>query len=315
MAYEYPRRLLTYYQLEFVMSMKTLLTKGFKKDDSLEFQRPPVEDTVDVTEQHRASLRDMDDLDDEVAALEAQVQREAKKDPQVAAANAAEELRTFPMSRLASKLIDEAMVNVSNNTGANLPDEDARFKAAAQAALVKAAGCNLTDTVLFLSDAVEPTSIGNAVYSFCFQVMKACMFIGNMQYRRALDPSGEYDLEKYVDYREDQRTAPYGLGKDMPDEFDHGLEAFQQIERALQDIRDYLQLLSESFGWDPDQPMPFIFTSDDDGITFKGVHDVGAALDITQVKSAASRAKRNQRQGDAMLRAAAAARASLLARK
>lgn len=283
------------------------LSLGFKKSD--EFQRPVVEDTVDISDK----LAALDTLNNEVETLAKVVNSE----PEAASIVAAEELAQFPLTKLARKLLDQAMDNVSKSTGSGMTDDIARDKIQSQAALVSACGNDLTTTVQYLSEALEedPLSIANSVYSICFSVMKAVVFIGNMQYRRSLDPRGDYDLDKYVDYREEERDPPYGLGRDTPDEFDCKMDAWSQIETAVDDLRHYLQLLTEAFGWDPERPMPFLNTTDDDGVTFTPIHDVITAFDITQVKSQASRAKRAAKQSAAMLNAAKRARAALGLRK
>lgn len=287
--------------------MKNILGLGFKKD--VNFQRPPVEDTQDISDK----LAALDELDNEVETLAKVVNSE----PEAASIVAAEELAQFPLTKLARKLLDQAMDNVSKSTGSGMTDDIARDKIQSQAALVSACGNDLTTTVQYLSEALEedPLSIANSVYSICFSVMKAVVFIGNMQYRRALDPRGDYDLDKYVDYREEERDPPYGLGRDTPDEFDCKMDAWSQIETAVDDLRHYLQLLTEAFGWDAERPMPFLNTTDDDGVTFTPIHDVVTAFDITQVKSQASRAKRAAKQSAAMLVAARRARAALGLRK
>lgn len=283
------------------------LTLGFKRSE--EFQRPPIEDTQDISDK-LAALEQLDRLEESLAKV-------LGTDPEAAMVAAAEDLKTFPLTRLARKLLDQAMDNVSKSTGSGMTDDIARDKIQSQAALVSACGNDLTTTVQYLSEALEddPLSIANSVYSICFSVMKAVVFIGNMQYRRSLDPRGDYDLEKYVDYREEEREAPYGLGRDVPDEFDCKMDAWSQIETAVDDLRAYLQLLTEAFGWDPERPMPFLNTTDDDGVTFTPIHDVITAFDITQVKSQASRAKRAAKQSAAMLNAAKRARAALGLRK
>ena len=271
-------------------------------------------DTTDITEQKHAA----DAMSEELAKLEGEV---AKPAPQTAA----QKLGEFRLTHLAKALLDKACVNVSENTGSGLEDPVARDTAGTIAGIFADCGHDLSKVIDFTMEAMgeDAQAALTFIYKECYSVQKALNFIGNMAYRRALDPKQDFDLEQFVDYREDEREAPYGLeplgtwdderGADHagPSREDHEL-----IFEALEDLHVYLQLITEAYGWEAvdisgrDNSMPYMYVMEPDE-TFRRIYGLEECLDIMEVKYKESRAKRAAKQLEGLQKIQKAAREAL----
>ena len=277
----------------------------------------------------------------ETAAYVKQLESDAarKEDP---AGWAAEQLSNYVLSPGAQSLLDRAIDNVARNTGVGLNDEDAKADARMRGEILTAAGNNLGVAIAALSSEADGDEAASIVHSLCFNVLKSAVFIGNLDYRRFLDPAQDNDLHLYMreyDARKgedgrDPRTDPAFETDNRQDhsplEGDTGFETGAEYQLAslrtlygdihaeedvvaasLQDLRFHFQLLTESFGWPVDRPMPFANVMEPDG-TFTPITDAGMALDATELRRQASRAKKRARQGALVNAAAARAREMLL---
>lgn len=280
-------------------------------------------------------------ISDETAAYVKQLESDAARveDP---AGWAAEQLSNYVLSPGAQSLLDRAIDNVARNTGVGLNDEDAKADARMRGEILTAAGNDLGVAIAALSSEAEGDEAASIVYSLCFNVLKSAVFIGNLDYRRFLDPAQDNDLHLYMreyDARKgedgrDPRTDPAFETDNRQDhsplEGDTGFETGAEYQLAslrtlygdihaeedvvaasLQDLRYHFQLLTESFGWPVDRPMPFANVMEPDG-TFTPITDAGMALDATELRRQASRAKKRARQGALVNAAAARAREMLL---
>ncbi len=280
-------------------------------------------------------------ISDETEAYVKQLESDAarKEDP---AGWAAEQLSNYVLSPGAQSLLDRAIDNVARNTGVGLNDEDAKADARMRGEILTAAGNDLGVAIAALSSEAEGDEAASIVYSLCFNVLKSAVFIGNLDYRRFLDPAQDNDLHLYMreyDARKgedgrDPRTDPAFETDNRQDhsplEGDTGFETGAEYQLAslrtlygdihaeedvvaasLQDLRYHFQLLTESFGWPVDRPMPFANVMEPDG-TFTPITDAGRALDATELRRQASRAKKRARQGALVNAAAARAREMLL---
>lgn len=279
-----------------------------------------------------------DDMQDEIALLEAIT----NADPSCAAA---EQYAAFRLTPGAQSLLDRALDNMATNTGANLPTELADLKKAthARAELVDASGNDLTvmiDAIVLSTE--DPKRIAPAIHSLCFNVLKSATFFANLDYRRYLDPRGDFDLTTYTgvsahgengdaertaldfarDAREEEPSAPYGLDTIVDRELQHWQQLYgadcrfedEIIPAALKDLRIFLTLAVEAFGWDFNGlPMPFAFIREKDE-TYTPVTDVYEALDVQEIKRKESQARRNAEQAVQMLSAAEKARAIVASR-
>jgi hypothetical protein len=215
----------------------------------------------------------------------------------------------FELSALTKALLDASCENVANSNGNGLTDESARKEAKAKADLMSACNNDLRTALVLITETNAYEDAPSLCYSICFAVQKASNFVANLWLRRAVDPSDGEGLAAH-DYRE-RREPPYGLGGDAPE----GVEAQKQDYNAVLEAHDtlhiYLQLLTEAFGWDPENPMPFMFQQRKDG-NFEPIHNGVHALDITQVKAQVARAKRQERRSTGLAAALKGARDQLL---
>lgn len=285
------------------------------------------EDTVDITEQQKAA----DKLSAELKALEEEV---AKAVPETAA----EKLGDFRLTHLAKALLDKACVNVAENVGAGLEDPVAKDTAATIAGIFTDCDYDLSKVIDFTLEAMQddPVAALTFIYKECYSVQKALNFIGNMAYRRALDPKQDFDLEQFVDYREEERSAPFGLDpigtwdderradhedgiiRDaaLGDEHARPKDDHELILDALEDLHIYLQLITEAYGWEPvntagaDNTMPYAYVMEKDE-SFRKIHSLEECLDIMEVKYKESRAKRAAKQLEGLRKIQQAARAAL----
>lgn len=268
------------------------------------------------------------ELDEDLSAPTAEIKdaignpehKAPKHDPVAQAEAASKKLEQFTLSPLASALLDRAMVNVSENTGRGIEDELARDQVNVLASIVKASGDSLTQAIEVIVETIEGDA-GTYVYKLCYAVQKALNFIGNMTYRRALDPKADFDLEMFIDQREDHREPPCGLG---PDEQEVAFDAegnrifnvaggeevktdYEQIIDALETLHVYLQILTESFGWDADRPMPYMALFDEQTQTFTHIMECEECLDRMELRFKESKVKRQEKQlaGMKLIQAAA----------
>ena len=256
------------------------------------------DDTVDITEQLAALERQ----DQAARLLEESLADDAKDDPAEAAS---QKLAGFALSPRAKDLLDKAVENAMRNTGSGIEDDSARQKIKQMAELLAATDGDLSAALIAVSESMEVTEVPNAVFSLCFSVQKAAIFLGNLQYRRALDPRDGEGVPAH-DHR-DHRDPPYGLGPDGEDE-----DPVQAVIEAIEEVHLYLQLVTESFGWDPERPMPFVYLAELDG-TFRPITDVEQALDYLEIRRKQAQAKRQVKQAQGFAAAAARAKAALLA--
>ena len=254
---------------------------------------------VDVTDELLQQEADRQAAD----ALEAKLAKEAAESP---AAKAGQELAQFDLSDLAKDYLARAVENASRNTGNGIADQQAKDKIRSTAELLQACDLDLGKTLLVLGETVPVEDLPNVVYSTCFSVMKAVAFLGNLGYRRALDPKDGEGRPAH-DHRDD-REAPYGLG---PEADEHDGLLHEHILQAVDDVRMYLQLLTEMYGWDPLNPMPYAYMQEKDG-TFTPIHGVEQAFDYLEVRRKESQAKRQARQAAVLATAAANAKEVLL---
>jgi hypothetical protein len=227
-------------------------------------------------------------------------------------AKAALELESFSMTPGAKSLLDRAMDNLSRNNGDGIEDPDARIAIKQRAALVDAAGGDLSVVIAALCAACEgsPRDIAPTIYSLCFNILKSAVFIANLDYRRYLDPRADFDLTPYSDLREDDPSAPAGLDTAPDREFEYFRQTYgancEDIEDifacALEDLRLFLQLTSESFGWDPDRPIPFAFIPE--GAGFTAINDPALALDNAEIKRKEGQKRRRERESARLASAA-----------
>lgn len=255
-------------------------------------------DYIDVTDE----LAEQNERREEAERLEKLLEKEAAESP---AAKAGQELAEFDLSDLAKDILARAIENASRNTGNGIVDQQAKDKIRSTAELLQACDLDLGKTLLVLGESVPVTELPNLVYSTCFSVMKAVAFLGNLMYRKALDPK-DGEGRPVADHRDD-REAPYGLGPDGED----GITMYAQILQAVDDLRLYLQLLTEMYGWDPLNPMPFAYMQEKDG-TFTPIHGVEQAFDYLEIRRKEAQAKRQERQAAAISTAAANAKDILL---
>lgn len=289
------------------------------------------------------------DTQSEVNALTADI----KNDPAGAAALQLSELRLSPGAK---SLLDRALDNLSQNDGAGIPDEDARAEIKLRAELVAACGNDFGAIIDALDTVSEnPREKAAMVYSLGYNVLKSAVFYCNLDYRRYLDPKGDFDLwaqyglprskgEDGNDPRDagdrmddrDEDTAPcgldnardrqeawlketYGLDANAPQWewlkaiYGHSMQDEEEVFfSALSDLRLMLQLTAESFGWDPNNPMPFSNVMNKDG-TFEPITDAESALNHSEIKRKESLAKRRAKQASTLSAAAIAGRAALKA--
>src|SRR5690348_12159928 len=147
------------------------------------------EDTTDVTES-LAALEAADRLEAELAA-----------NPPSHTEVATSKLGEFRLSKVALALLDKALVNIAENTGRGLEDPQAKQNALLLGGIIAANEHDLSKAIDCIIAAVPVEQAVGTIYSLCYSVQKALNFIGNMAYRRALDPKGDFDLEAFVDYR------------------------------------------------------------------------------------------------------------------
>lgn len=279
-----------------------------------------------------------DPVADEIAALEA----DAATDPQMEAAAAAEVYDLTPGAR---SLLDRAVDSLSSADGASIEDPDFKLAVRNRSALLSASGGDLAVALSCIVQAMsaDPRAISGTVYSLCYATLKQAVFYCNLDYRRYLDPRGDFDLTSYrhpnigddynpavvqealgldfsADQREERRDAPPGLDSELEREWAYfgavygsTVDSTEDVFAAsLADLRTYLQLLTEAFGWTPDSPMPYANVMRPDG-GFDPITDPMVALDNQELSNKERRKVRQVKQANAMLAAAQIAAARLTA--
>lgn len=289
---------------------------------------------------------------EQIAQAPAQTEA-AEQDVLDSAARAAAELEEYNLTPGAKSLLDRALDNLSQNTGAGLEDADARAEVQMRAELIAAAGNDLSVVIEALVDSAErPQEVGASLYRLSYQIVKSAGFIANMDRQRWLDPRGDFDLyaSSYVthvdtrrgedgndprttddvgspDKREDIPSAPDGLATSVDRSYEWLREVYgSSIEdegdvfaAALSDLRLYLQLTIESFGWNSDPrgqiegELPYVTIMAADG-SFERITDATLALDHHEIKRQEARIKRRERQAKQLTAAQERAKAILAKR-
>lgn len=264
--------------------------------------------TASVAEDEARKDHVHDGIDAEIKALETAID----DDP---AARAALELESFEITPGAKHLLDLALDNMSTNTGEGIDDPQARDSIKLRAALIEAANNDLGVVIEAMVDSCEkPTDVAPTLYSLLYNVVKSAGFYANLDYRRWCDPLQDFDLGAYgkagelddsnsSDPREDDPSAPDGLDHRVDREIAffrslYGAEVVEDgdvILAAWSDLRLFCQLTAESYGWEADSDMPFVFAQETDG-TFTPITDVRTAIDVLEINRKKSRARRAERE-------------------
>lgn len=293
------------------------------------------DDYVDVTEQ----LEEQRMLEAAADKLEALIDAEQAQADAARAAETPDErfvrrikeaqakLGELKLRPMVLQLLEAACQNVAQSNGAGMPDEDARAEIQDRAALFAVCDGDLSAVLRTLADTLDSTSVPGQAYAACYAVQKAANFIGNMKYRAALATDEDRRAEGVMrgdevgqSFDDAHRDAPPGLGADGEEPLDFGnvtehadttLRKDQEVLEAFEELHVYLQLLPEAFGWDADAPMPYLYVANKDG-TFAPVWGAEHALDIMEIRSKESRARRAKRRSEGLRAALAGAKAALL---
>mgnify|MGYP007027769357 FL=1 len=290
----------------------------------------------------------------EAIAANPNVQTDAVTEDQMdSAQRAAAELEEYNLTPGAKNLLDRAMDNLGQNNGGNIEDADARAEVQMRAELISAAGNDLSIVIEALVDsASRPQEVGASLYRLSYQIIKSAGFLANMDRQRWLDPRGDFDLfaSAYTthvdtrrgedgndprdtidvgsaDRREDEPSAPDGLMTSVDRQIEWLRETYgSMVEEeddvfaaSLADLRLFLQLTIESFGWNMDAAnrmdgeLPYVSVMNADG-SFERITDPVVALDHHEIKRQESRIKRRERQAVQMSAAQERAKAILAKR-
>lgn len=84
------------------------------------------------------------------------------------------------------------------------------------------------------------------------------------------------------------------------------------VVQALEDVQMFFDLTCQSFGWDPNKPIPFANIANPDG-SFTPILDATTALDAQEIKRKAAQAKRREKR-TAVMSAAQLAAAAIIER-
>jgi hypothetical protein len=263
-----------------------------------------------------------------------------------AAAKANEELQSFELSPGSRNLLTRAIDNVIGNKGANLTDPTAKLAAESRSMFLEAADGDLAIALDAIAATFDAKNVAAQVFSLLYQLLKAATFIGNLDYRKAMDPTSDFDLHLYapisthgedgkdkydqdfaqflVDRREDRSPLEGQAGH--PTQMEWQFERMQElygrgflvmedaVVAALQDLQLFFQLTVEGFGWDPNRPLPFLFVSegiDKDGKptgNFTPIFSAEEALDTQEIKRQVATKKRAENMAVMRTVAAEAAR-------
>lgn len=279
----------------------SILGLGFKKTTD---KPAALDDTIDITEDLALSAQ-LEELEDIVAD-------DAETDPQGVAAGRLADYRLTPLSLT---LLDKAIVNVAENNGRAITDPQQKDQVLFRGEILANSGHDLSVAIDTIIEAVDTLSAPGLIYNLVFNIQKAVNFVGSVLYRQALDPNQDIDLVQYADYREEdtERAAPYGLGVEHEDinarRYEGQLKC-DVVKDAIDELHIYLQLVTEAFGWDPEQPMPYMFLQNKDG-SFKSVWDLNLMLDIMEIRRQEARAKRDAERSKNLGAALARSRALL----
>lgn len=285
------------------------------------------DDTVDVTES-LAALEMADRLEQllEAEALAAQRPETADERFVRRIKEAQAKLGGLKVRPTTLALLRDACDNVAKSTGIGIEDKDAQRLVQDRAALFSACSCDLDAVVEVMSASIGVMELPGQLYSTCFAVQKAANFVANMKYRKALATDEdrraelvEAGLAVGQSWDTAHREAPCGLepGGEEPLNFDGVREHVDEQElphhdvlRSLEELHVLLQLIPEAHGWDADAPMPFLYVQERDG-KFTPIWGAEHALDIMEVRSKESRARRVKRQSAGLQAALAGARKAL----
>ena len=257
-------------------------------------------------------------------------------------AHAAERLEKLELGHGSWTLIDRALDNIARNTGAGLTDEDARQRAKELAMLVSATDNQLDVLVSAIAQATPVLDRGLAVRNVLYRVLQQCVFYANLDYRQAEGIDAYSDeatvaafFERYVSSQyveealarvvDDQvLSTEDGREKERRDEVmdENGFEAMRDIQlrylsekygvdaasleeavlQALQDVQLLFDLTAQSYGWDPNQPVPYGFVQEKDG-SFTPINDAQTALDAQEIKRVAAQKRRREQRSEQMAKA------------
>lgn len=257
-------------------------------------------------------------------------------------AHAAERLEKLELGHGSWTLIDRALDNIARNTGAGLTDEDARQRAKELAMLVSATDNQLDVLVSAIAQATPVLDRGLAVRNVLYRVLQQCVFYANLDYRQAEGIDAYSDeatvaafFERYVSSQyveealarvvDDQvLSTEDGREKERYDEVmdENGFEAMRDIQlrylsekygvdaasleeavlQALQDVQLMFDLTAQSYGWDPNQPVPYGFVQEKDG-SFTPINDAMTALDAQEIKRVAAQKRRREQRSEQMAKA------------
>lgn len=278
----------------------------------------------------------------EAAPVEQETASDEPRTEEEQMAHAAEQLEKLELGHGSWTLIERALDSLSRNTGAGLTDEDARQRAKELAALVSATDNQLDVLVSAIAQATPVLDRGLAVRNVLYRVLQQCVFHANLDYRLAEGLDAYSDdavvaqfFERYVSsqYVEealarvvDDRVLSHEdtREKERHDEVrdEDGFEATRDIQLrylmerygadacslqeavlgALQDIQLLFDLTAQSYGWDPNQPIPYGFVQEKDG-TFTPINDAQTALDAQEIKRAAAQKRRREQRAAQMAKA------------
>lgn len=257
-------------------------------------------------------------------------------------AHAAERLEKLELGHGSWTLIDRALDNIARNTGAGLTDEDARQRAKELAALVSATDNQLDVLVSAVAQATPVLERGLAVRNVLYRVLQQCVFYANLDYRQAEGIDAYSDDAVVAAFFERYVSSQYveeALARVVDDQVlstederekeqhdaatsDMGFEAMRDIQlryladkygvdassleeavlQALQDIQLMFDLTAQSYGWDPNQPVPYAFVQEKDG-SFTPINDAQTALDAQEIKRVAAQKRRREQRSEQMAKA------------
>lgn len=257
-------------------------------------------------------------------------------------AHAAERLEKLELGHGSWTLIDRALDNIARNTGAGLTDEDARQRAKELAMLVSATDNQLDVLVSAIAQATPVLDRGLAVRNVLYRVLQQCVFYANLDYRQAEGIDAYSDETTVAAFFERYVSSQYveeALARVVDDQVlstederekeqhdaatsDMGFEAMRDIQlrylsekygvdaasleeavlQALQDVQLLFDLTAQSYGWDPNQPVPYGFVQEKDG-SFTPINDAQTALDAQEIKRVAAQKRRREQRSEQMAKA------------
>ena len=253
---------------------------------------------------------------------------------------AAAKLETLDLGEGSWNLIDRALDNISKSTGAGLDDEDARERVVQLANLVKATDNDLEIAVSAIAQSTPVLDRGAAVYSLLYSVLKQCVFYANLDYRQAegMDTYSDeatvaafferYVSSQYVEEALSRVVGDHTLSADDAREKEasdsirdaQGFEAARDIQlqylrekygaedvedavvQSLQDIQLLFDLTCQTWGWDPNRPLPYGNVLEKNG-SYTPINDARTALDAQEIKRAAAQKKRREQRTETMAKA------------